>query len=332
MAAQDIPDFRVIVGGEDVSSGVRPRLKSLRISEKRGGEADQLDLVLDDSDGAMALPRKGMMVQVRLGWKQGRYASLGLVDKGSFKIDEVEWNDGEISLRGRSADQTSNFRIRKERSWRATTLGAIVGEIAAGNGWEARVAPELAAIAVPVLAQQQQSDMALLRKLGRDHDAVATVKQGALIFTPIGKGTTAGGTTLAGLTIRRSDGGRARYREIDRGVEARWHDRGSGTRKTVKAGTAAGKPKRLRRVYRSEADARAAANAKTGRTRRGAAECEVQLAYGRPDLYPERAVTLQGFKPEIDGKGWIAAEINHELDKRGLRNSVKLEADGPRKI
>ncbi len=35
---------------------IRPRLASLSITEKRGDEADQLDMVLDDSDGRFELP------------------------------------------------------------------------------------------------------------------------------------------------------------------------------------------------------------------------------------------------------------------------------------
>jgi phage protein D len=331
---QAIPDYRITIGGEDITPKVRPRLVSLRISEKRGGEADQLDLVLDDADGKLALPKKGALIRVRLGWAQGADVRPGLVDKGSFKVDEVEWGGepDKITIRGRSADLTDKFRVRQERSWRDTTLGAIVREIAGANGLEPKIDAKLAAITISVLAQHNESDMALLRRLGRQHDAVATVKDGKLIFSPIGKGATASGRALPGLTIKRSDGSGPSYRELDRGgsagVEARWHDQGTGTRKTVKAGGGTGKPRRLRRVFHSEADARAAANAANGRTKRGAAEFGFTLAYGRADIYPERAVTLSGFKPEADAKTWLIAELTHELDKQGYRNTLKLETKG----
>ncbi|MGT2513428.1 hypothetical protein ACVOMT_03485 [Sphingomonas panni] len=60
-----IPDFRVEVNGRDITpvlrearpgNRARPRLISLGLTDKRGSEADQLDLVIDDSDGGVELP------------------------------------------------------------------------------------------------------------------------------------------------------------------------------------------------------------------------------------------------------------------------------------
>ena len=328
-------DYRLTIDGEDFTPKVRPRLLSLSLTEKRGGEADQLDLELDDSDGRLALPRKGAAITLQLGWARGTGVPVGLVDKGRFVVDEVEWS-GEpdrVRVTARSADLTNAFRVRRESSYRDTTLGAVAREVAGRQGLEAKVAPDLDGVAVPVLAQHHQSDMALLRRLGREHDAVATVKAGTLILSPIGKGASPSGKPLAAVKIRRSDTSGPRYREVDRsadaGVEARWHDQDGATRKTVKVGGGKGKPHRLRKVYHAEADARAAATAESKRKARAEAECELTLAYGRPDLSPERPAALAGFKAPIDARGWLIAELTHTLDARGgLTTSVKLEAKG----
>jgi phage protein D len=317
----------------DITARVRPRLISLSLTEKRGGEADALDLVLDDADGKLALPRKGQLIKLQLGWAQGSGVTIGLVDKGSFTVDEVEWQQGpgQVHLTARSADLTAAFRVRREKSHRDTTLGAIARQVAAAHNLTPRIAPSLAAIPVPIIEQHQVSDMALLRRLGREHDAVATVKDRALILSPIGAGTTTSGTALPGLVIRSIDGADARYREVDRtadaGVEARWHDSNSATLKTVAVGTGGkGKPHRLRRVYHSEADARTAAQAAHRKAQRAAAEFTCTLALGRPDLYPERRVALSGFKAVIDARRWLIAELTHNLDGRGgLGTSLKLE-------
>jgi phage protein D len=323
-------DFALTVDGVDITGKVRPRLSSLRLTSKRGGEADQLDLVLDDSDGRLALPPAGAVIRLKLG-----IAGAALVDKGSFKVDEPEWScpGDQISLRGRAADLTAGFRIRTERSWRDTTIGAIVRQLAGANGLDPRIDPDLAGIALPTLVQHNTSDMALLRRLGRDHDAVATVKDGKLLFSRIGKGSTATGKALPGLTLKRADVASCRVRftarGADAGVEARWHDQDAGDRKTVKVGGGKGKPKRLRKVYYSEAAARHAAQAENGRTKRGGAEATIDLSAPRPDLYPERGVTLQGFKAGVDGSSWIISEVSHSLDKAGgLRTSLTLEAKG----
>ena len=344
-------DFRLTMDGDDlrgdldvdppttldITARVRPRLLSLSLTEKRGGEADQLELTLDDADGRLALPRKGAVLRLQLGWRRGDDVPLGLVDKGAFKVDEVEWTEGapdQVRITARAADLTAGFRIRRERGWTGTTLGAIARAVAAGAGLTAVVAPELDGLAVPVLAQHQQSDMALLRRLGREHDAVATVKSGRLILSPIGRGRSPGGQALPALIIVKGDGSGGAYREIDRtadaGVEARWHDRAGATRRTVKVGGGTGTPHRLRRVYHSEADARAAAGAEAGRKARAEAEFDYTLALGRPDLYPERPVTLRGFKPAADAQAWLIAELSHTLDGQGgLSTKIKLETKGP---
>ncbi|MDQ0250949.1 phage protein D [Sphingomonas kyeonggiensis] len=337
-------DFRLTLAGSDlagdifaaaaelvdITDKVRPRLVSLRLTSKRGGEADQLDLVLDDSDGMLAIPPSGAVIRLQLGIK-----GEGLVDKGAFKVDEPEWSipSDQISVRARAADLTAGFRVRTERSWKGTTLGAIVRELAGANGLDPRIDPDLAGIPVPTLVQHNTSDMALLRRLGKDHDAVATVKDGKLLFSRIGKGTTASGKALPGLTLTRPDVSSCRVRftarGADAGVEARWHDQDAGERKTVKAGGGAGKPKRLRKVYHSEAAAQQAAQAENGRTKRAGASASIELSDPRPDLYPERNVTLQGFKPGVDGSNWILSEVSHSLDKSGgLRTSLTLEAKG----
>ncbi len=342
----NVPDFRLSIGDVDVAGAVfaelrnliditaaiRPRLIGLTLTEKRGGEADQLDLTLDDTDGKLDLPRKGQTIKLQLGWLQGGDVPVGLVDKGAFVVDEVEWAQApaQVHLTARSADLTAAFRIRREQGHHNTTLGAIARRIAGAHGYEARVAPELDAIPVPVLAQHGQSDMALLERLGREHDAVATIKNRRLILSPIGRGATSTGAKLPALAIRAVDGSGGRYREVERtadaGVEARWHDSASVTRKTVAVGTGKGKPHRLRRVYHSEAEAKAAASAAHTRARRASAEFDFTLAYGRPDLYPERPVTLSGFKPSIDARSWSIAELVHNLDGQGgLGTSLKLQ-------
>lgn len=337
----NIADFRLSVDGEDFSGKVRPRLISIKLTERRGEEADQLEIELDDSDGRLALPRKGAEVRLQLGWLQGAGVRVGLVDKGRFKIDSVDW-DGppdKVTIRGRSADLTSGFRRRREAIHKDTTLGAIAREIAARHGYQAKVSAELDGIAVPVLAQHEKSDMQLLRQLGREHDAVATVKDGKLILAPIGKAASAGGKVLPTLELRRGDLAPGyRYSETDRsadaGVEARWHDQDSGTRKTVKAGTSkkdgdnGSKPRRLRKIYHSEAKARAAASAAAKQAKRAEATLSVTLPLGRPDLVLGQRVKLLGLKPGIDGNDWRLSEISTTLQGNGLSTALSLEVKG----
>ncbi|MBH9536916.1 contractile injection system protein, VgrG/Pvc8 family [Novosphingopyxis sp. YJ-S2-01] len=351
-AGSNIADYRLSLEGRDLGLGaptgisvfgidfgkllmdrIGPRLIGLQLTEKRGGEADQLDITIHDHDGQMEIPKAGAVLSLALGWKGGADVTLGLVPKGRFKVDEAEWSGPPdiVTIRARSADFAASFNVRKERSHRDTTVGAIVAKVAREQGLQPHCDPALANIPVPVLAQDGQSDMAMIRELGRRHDAVATVKDGKLILAPIGRGRTAAGKAIAGLLITRASGEAYSYRRAERGqyggVEAGWHDQDAGKRKTVKVGTAVEgrKPKRLKKTYATEADARRAAEAEQGRMNRAAAEFGITLALGRPDIFPDRPATLSGFKPEIDAKRWLIAEVMHTLDASGLHSALKLQ-------
>ena len=183
------PDYRLSVNGQDITPKLGGRLIELRLSESRGEEADQLSLTLDDADGRMAIPPKGATIDVQLGW------AGQLVDKGSFVVDETEHSGApdRISIRARSANMGQSLRQRTSRSWHNTTLGAIVQALALDNDLPARIAPTLAQLPVQHLDQTNESDLHLLTRLARQHDAVATIKKGQLIFLPINSRTTASG-------------------------------------------------------------------------------------------------------------------------------------------
>ncbi|MEH3040062.1 MAG: contractile injection system protein, VgrG/Pvc8 family [Sphingomonas paucimobilis] len=337
-----IPDFRVEVNGRDITpilrearpgNRARPRLISLGLTDKRGSEADQLDLVIDDSDGGVELPPTGANIRVSLGWhpNSGPDVTPGLIDMGTYTVDDVGHSGppDQITIRARAADFTGAMRVRRERSWHGTTLGAIVTDVAKAHGLQPRCATALASIAVTAKAQSRESDLAFLRRLGRDHDAVATIKDGRLILKPIGDRATVSGAALPAITIYRRDGDRHDYQvqkqEEATGVSADWHDRASAKKRTVTAGKADG-ARKLSRTYASEADARAAAKAEAGRAARQPRTLSLSLALGRPDLKPETPITVSGFKAAIDAQRWVLAEVTHTLGDRGFATGLKLES------
>lgn len=354
-ALQNRADYRLSLEGRDLGLGapntfsdilrekfletISPRLISLTLREVRGGEADQLDLVLHDHDGALDIPKPGAVLSLALGWAAGPDVERGLIDKGRFKVDEASWEGPPdiVTIRARSADFAASFDKRRERSHVKTTVGAIVRDIAGTNGLAPKIAAELASIEIDALEQDEMSDAAMLRSLGRRYDAAATVKNGTLLFLPVGS---AGGGAISAGTLTRRSGDRYRYSRGERGqfagAEARWHDKKTGERKTVVIESVRGAsgndeasrgPKRLKRVYASEKSAQEAARSSAAKMKRAQAEFEIDLALGRPELYPERPMALSGFKPEIDARSWLISEAEHSLTADGgLGTKLKLEA------
>lgn len=321
---------RLTLDGVDLADKVNPRLVELTLTEKRGGEADELSLTLQNADGTLAMPAPGKIIALALGWEQGDDVAVGLVDKGRFTVDEVEASGppDRIMIRARSADLSGSYRQRQTKSWKATTLGAVLSDIAGRHGVTAQVHLDLAGKAIAALYQNGKSDMALVKDLGSRYDAVATWKDRRLIFMPVGSATTASGAAIPSHTLTRQDGWswsftRAQRDEND-GVEAEWHDQDAGRRK--KHSTGGSNTKKLKRVYATEADAKQAAEAEAKKRARGGYRFEYDLAQADCRIQPNQHVRLSGWNRTIDAVKWLVETVETTHGAAGIRQKITLES------
>ncbi|MEW6166047.1 MAG: phage late control D family protein [Pseudomonadota bacterium] len=228
------PAWTLTVDGIDITATVAERLVSLTLTDNRGFEADQLDLVLDDTDGRLDLPPRGAPVRLAIGWQD-----TGTVDKGAYVVDEIEHSGApdQLTIRARSADLRGGLTTQMERSFDQVTFGDIVRTVAGENGYLPVVAPDLAAEALDHVDQTNESSANLLTRLARMFDAVACVKDGRLLCLRAGEGRTASGKPLPAFVIERQDGDQHRFtlaeREAYTAVRATWYDRDAGTKGEV---------------------------------------------------------------------------------------------------
>ncbi|MFJ4288743.1 phage late control D family protein [Cupriavidus sp. NPDC089707] len=350
------PVYQLVQNGNNITSRFQGRLMSLTLTDNRGFEADQLDIELDDHDGMLDLPEKGVRLSLALGW-----SDAGVVDKGIFKVDEIEHSGppDRLTLRARSADLGTDLTTRKERSFRDKTIGALVRAIASRNQLAAVIAQQLADQLIGHLDQTGESDANLLTRLAKDYDAIATVKQGKLLFIKAGEALSASGIALPTVLITRASGDTHSFMVADRdnynGVKAFYQDtrlakKGEvvidasnavaakeapaptkGPKKKAKLKpTVATYPnpdnvKVLRHTYATKANAERAARAEWARMQRGVANFSITLARGRPDLFPELPAVVSGWKPQIDNTGWTITKVTHLLTERGYTTSLELE-------
>jgi uncharacterized protein len=326
--------WKVTLNGKDLTAIMAPRLISLKLDEATDEKADKLEIVLRDNDGAMAIPPEGAVLTVALGWARGTGVAVGLVAKGTFKVDDVSWYGPPdcISITAHSADLAGTFRLRKNKVWNGKTLSTIVAEVAATNGLKAACHPDLAATVVTSIEQAHKSDMQFLRDLGRRYDAVATVKAGKLIFAPKGATTTVSGSTIPTLTITRQGNDQVTYRRSARegeqdGAEAQYFNQGTGKRVVV--GTGGKNRKRMKRIYASHADASAAAGAENNRLARKKASFSITLAHGNASVSAGKRAVVSGFKSEIDGKKWLISSVTHHMEGNdGFKTDLELMVAG----
>lgn len=324
------PIYRLSVDGLDIAQLVSPRLISLTLTDNRGIEADQLDISLSDHDGLLAIPPKGAVLRLWLGW-----TDTGLVDKGTFTVDEVEHSGAPdvLNIRGRSADLRKQLKVKREDSWSNATVADVIRRIAQRNDLVPVIADALGVLPVLQLDQANESDANILTRLGEDFDAVATVKAGRLLFLGGNGGKTASGAALPHITLTRADGDQHRYLVADRdsydGVRAYYYDVNSAKKQEAIAG-GGDNLKDLRHSYSDKASALRAARSEWNRLQRGTATLSYNLAKGRPDLIPELTYTLVGVKGEIDAIIWHGGNVQHSLTADGgYTTSLELESKLP---
>lgn len=323
------PICRVEVNGRDITSEIEQRLVSIELTDNRGMEADQLDITLSDHDGLLAIPPRGATVRLWLGW-----SDTGLVYKGSYTVDETEHSGAPdvLNIRARSADLRGGLKVKRERSWNGTTLGAVIASIAAAHGLAPVVSPLLAAIELLHLDQANESDANLLTRLGHEHDAIATVKAGRLLFMPAGASITASGLSLPHVTLTRADGDQHRFLQADRdsytGVKAYYYEVNSAEKKEAIAG-GGDSLKELRHSYTDQASALRAARAEWSRLQRGTATLSYTLAKGRPELTPDQTYSLLGIKDEIAAIVWLGGNLRHSFTPDSFTTTLELESKLP---
>lgn len=356
------PDFMIRVNSENVTANISPRLISLTMTDNRGFEADQLDIELDDTDGQLAMPVRGAVISLFLGWK-----GQPLTGKGDFTVDEVEHHGAPdtMTIRARSADFRGTLNSRREVSYHDTTLGAVIRQVAERNKLQPMIAEAFASVPVTHIDQTQETDAAFLTRIATLNGAVAAIKAGRLLFIKPGGGVTAAGKPIPQMTITRQDGDRHSFSIADRGaytgVTASWLHTKEPKPKKVKVqrkpkerhlralehpaakkrkAAAAKTPEAkegdylagsednvfaITTVYATKAAAMRAAQAKWNKLQRGVAEFSLTLAMGRADLFPETPVQVSGFKSVIDAQPWIISKVTHNLGGSGFTTALEFE-------
>lgn len=343
------PGISLTIEGQSIGQALETRVMSLTLTDNRGFEADQLDIELDDADGQLVMPRRGVAIELALGWK-----GAALYPKGKFTVDEIEHSGSpdRLSIRARSADFRETLNIRREKSWHQATVGDVVNEIAGRNKLSVAIGKDVMASAIDHLDQTNESDASFLMRLASQHGAIASVKDGNLLFIRQGQGRTASGKALPVITITKKEGDGHRFSLADRdaytGVIASWlNTREPKKKPTTKvkrrrkntAATKAPEAKQgdylvgtdenvlvLSRTYANKSNAERAAKTKWERLQRGVATFSIQLADGRPDLYTEMPVRVSGFKQPIDDAEWIITALTHSISSdAGFTTSIDLE-------
>ncbi|STI81064.1 Late control protein D protein [Escherichia coli] len=104
-------------------------------------------------------------------------------------MDEIEHTGApdRLTIRARSADFRETLNTRREKSWHKTTVGEVVKEIAARHKLKMALGKDLSDKPVEHIDQTNESDGSFLMRLARQYGAIASVKNGNLLFIRQGR-------------------------------------------------------------------------------------------------------------------------------------------------
>lgn len=317
------PSFQIIANGRDITESLKDRLLQLSVTDEAGLMSDKVEIALDDRDFKLAFPPMGAKIEVYMGWlgdmvRMGAFVVNGVSVRGP--PDTIQITAHAINFRGPAA-------VRKEKSWHQTTLGALVQTIAADHGYEPRIDPELASIAVSH-EDQMESDLQFLSRLALENNAVFKPADGAFVFMRRAPTTSQSGASLPALSLDRSDlddwsAELVAHGEITK-VTASYQDRRGAKRKSAAAGGAGGRTLHISTTFPSEAAAKRAASARLSAINAGAKEMSVNVAIGDPRLRAERRVSISGMRPGV-GSDWSITSAVHTIGSNGYSTRLKLE-------
>lgn len=307
---------------------VMARLISLSVTDNKNLDADELTLTLDDHDGALEMPKRGVKLQCWMG-----FVDAGIHDMGTYIVDSCEWSGSPdtISIKAKSADFKSSLKSGRSQSYHNKTLGDIAETVAKRQQLALSIKPELANIDVGHVDQTDESDINLLTRLCHQYGAVVNIKHGKLLIFTANSNVSASGHSLGLTLITRQTGDSYRYSIEDRqgdydNVSASYQDKDAAVRGTVDSDSGA-KTKKLKGTYKSKEAASAAAQAESKRIKDEQAKFSITTAYAYPAVTTESPITLQGFKAEIDALKWTVDKAVHTYGKSsGLTTQLDLVA------
>lgn len=323
------PILKLTADSKPLNDQVMARIMTLSVTDNKNLDADELTLTLDDHDGALALPKRGVKLQCWMGFEDA-----GIHDMGIYIVDSSEWagTPDTISIRAKSADFKSSLKSGHSQSYHNKTLGEIAETVAKRQQLTLSIKPELVSIDVGHVDQTDESDIHLLTRLCHQYGAVVNIKHGKLLIFTANSNVSASGHALDINIITRQTGDQFRYSVEDRqsdydNVSASYQDTKTATRKTVNNNEAKTKTRRLKGTYKSKEAATAAANAEAKRIKEQQAKFSITTAYAYPAVTTESPITLQGFKADIDALKWTVDKATHTYGKSsGLTTQLDLLA------
>jgi phage protein D len=216
------PMWRLVYQGTDITGDIAPEVVSVTYTDHEHGKSDEIEVTIEDRTGKWKdtwYPTKGDTIDLWVGYRLGP-----VMPCGTFRLDEPEFSGppDQVSLRGLAASITDDLRTKKSRAYEAQTLGGIAGTIAGEHGLS--VVGDIVDVTFQRVTQDNETDLAFLKRLAEDYGHSFTVRGGQLIFAQTDALRSAGPVIALGRGDLMSYSLRDKTRETYKACEVSYQD------------------------------------------------------------------------------------------------------------
>ncbi|MFI5411283.1 phage late control D family protein [Kaistia sp. UC242_56] len=324
----------ITIDGQDVSSGILPRLLNLSVVDKAGSSSDTCSIELDDTGGVLLLPRTGASIEVLLG---AAASGVSLVFSGT--VDEVQSQGSgsgmTLTVSAKGFDSQGKAKQPQRKHWDRKSLGDVLREAGqlAGIG-DVQVIGALASLTRKYWAMQNESFLHFGERLAREVGGTFKIAGKRAILAERNGGSSASGAALPSVTASHGVNliswdispalGRPRFKE----TRVRHYDAKAGkyvyeTEQVEDPDAKAILTDRFDAPDADQAKAKAKAHKTSADREKGGGTVVMN---GTTTPQPEANVTLIGARPGIDGTYRIDT-VTHQFDGNGW--TTRLEVKQP---
>lgn len=334
-------DFILTYNSKNISADVSDYILSITYTDKLSGEADELQVSLEDADLRWTHdwhPELGATLGLQFG-----YQGETLVNAGAFDLNTIDYSDAAttVNLRGVATGSQAAVRTRKSRAYENVTLAQIAARIAKKHGMTLVGAVE--PLVLDRVTQYAENDLQFLFKLAKQYGYAVKITENnkKMVFWKL----SALHETPSVGAYNREDlanwSASETINDIPEKVEVRHHD--SQTKKLVVYGVKAGETQpvgytetagkstgsdtarmHVRHKNASTAKAHAEAHLAQKNLDRLTLNCAVA---GNPKLLAGSAITLNGLGA-LSG-GYFIITATHNISRSGYTTQLELKRHIP---
>jgi hypothetical protein len=317
--------WSVTINGSDISTGLRPHLVSITVTDKDGTAGDTLSITVDDLGGQFRMPDEGARITASI---NGVRVFEGTVDKVRSQGSRGEGL--KLSITAKGYDTKGKAKEPQALHKDDATLEDFLGEVAEEAGFSLTIDPELGAVSRDYWAADSESFLHVGQRLAREMNATFKLRGGKAVFAKRGKDTLPGISAAYGENLMSWDIAPLSGRSLFTSARARYLDRETAAFEEEETDFGATRPAKaaniIRGAVKDKDQARQVGEARKGENDREGGEGSATIDIN-PAAQAEALITLSGTRPGIDGS-YRMVTVTH-TGIRGSGNSTSLELKQP---